>query len=1064
MSHCIISMPPSEMGDSFDCFLHQLNSPEPCFLTWDDYLRPNVEDFQYQLRYCSEPAVTDEPMRWATILFEPGDVVEFRLRPPRETEQQMQPRQFLKSTTTRQHGIYPWTFANEVGVIVNKLSQLNQGDATWWGLPGMTEGTWTDVEGFPAIPINIYAGVNPRITTGGSKNEDVLLARTLFVDLDNTTIADAMEQLRRTKLPMPTMIVMSGHGVHFYWRLTDPIFDLAYWKSIQKRLIRVFGSDGAIHDASRPMRVPGFYNVNGDPTKCYIHEADASRRYPLENILALLPPEPPTPPTKPKPEKKSLSDNSPTSIDRLSLRGESDEKLRRAKAYADKFESVEDNRNTTAFKRTTALVEKFDLDEVHILPLIERVNDQANDPLDESELNEVVTKAVNHVRRKEKPRGTALEKDYLRTEKYAEPVSEVIELDIWREEMKMARIDSLGQYGSIFFDGSTTGAGKSTADIAAIEKAGKSAIFLPTHDACEEEAAKLTELGLSAAAHPPMNDDTCQMFGTKNKPGPAQRAQISGLNVAQCVCPTCEHFNECKYQQLREVARNADHTICTHTRASLSNFESAKGKSILFIHEDITTLFRPTVKVVRNAKKADIPQVRHLLDIVRIAQAAEDIALTWQDEQAISFAKILKADTNALIAELDSPDLVKAMEDAANAGKEFASLPSVKAVKLKPKIERHDRVDYLLKRAMDRLEITANGPALKLALAYSTGELDQLCVVVDDAKVSGGKPIFTKALVGVWKISTPDNCVVWIENASTTAEAVQDIVGAKVIDKTPQGRLEYKVAPVQYPDADITMQACEKIVRSVVRGLLAKYPDAQKVGIISHRCHQAAIDSLAPIWANRISRKEYFRSGKDRASNSWLDCDLILIIGTPRVPKHAVRDLLIQTGKVDAACRSAKFGDVMWEGKANNGSLLHIGCKGYDDPDWANACNQLVKETLRQAIGRGRGVTDKGVQVVVASNESLGLTLADQPLQLISDSEDETLQLTVSATAANAKYNSLAFHAVNFIVTDTVARLSQYELRTVRSHLSSLSLSGLLTKKGERGGWIVADWLLSAMR
>lgn len=105
----------------------------------------------------------------------------------------------------------------------------------------------------------------------------------------------------------------------------------------------------------------------------------------------------------------------------------------------------------------------------------------------------------------------------------------------------------------------------------------------------------------------------------------------------------------------------------------------------------------------------------------------------------------------------------------------------------------------------------------------------------------------------------------------------------------------------------------------------------------------------------------------------------------------------------------------------------------------------------------------KGVQVVVASNESLGLTLADQPLQLISDSEDETLQLTVSATARNAKYNTLAFGAVNFIVTDTVAELSKYEIRTVRSHLSSLSHSGLLKKKGERGGWIVPDWLLSGL-
>lgn len=1061
MPHCIISMSPSEMGDSFDSFLHQINSPEPCSLSWEDFISPHAEDFQYQRRYCVEPLETDEPMRWASILFEPGDVVEFRPIPPRDVRDKMLPRIFMKATTTRQHGIYPWTFANEVNVFVNKLRQLNQGVATWWGLPGKTKGTWTDLEVLPAIPLNIYAGVNPRIAFGGSKNEDVLLARNLFVDLDKTTLEQSLENLCKSKFPLPTMIVVSGHGVHFYWRLNEPIFDLEYWKRIQKRLIQIFGSDSAIHDASRPMRVPGFNNVNGEPTKCYIHEADASRRYSLEEILALLPPEPPT---ERKPLKKNISDIRPSSIDKLSLRGESDEKLRRAEAYADKFEPVETDRNTTSFDKACNLVEKFNLEEEEVLPLIVTVNDKASDPLDDGELEEVVQKAIRHIHRKGKPRGTALEKEYLRTEKYSEPENDVIGLDAWRKELDKARIDSLGKYGSIFFDGSTMGAGKSTADIAAIKAAMKSAIFIPTHDACEEEVKKLTELGLSAAAHPPMNGDTCQKFGTKNNPGPAQLAQLSGLNVAQCICTSCEHSKECKYQKLREIARNADHTICTHTRASLSNFESAKDKPIVFIHEDITNLFRPTVKIVRNAKKADIPQVRHLLDITRIAQAAEDIAEGWQDRQAIAFATNLKTDTNALISELDSPQLVKALEDAANAGKDFASLPSVKAVKLKPKIERHDRVDYLLKRAIDRLEITANGPALKLALAYSLGELKQLCVVVDDAKVTGGKPVFTKALVGVWKVLPPENCVVWIENASTTAKAVEDITGAKVIDKTPRGRLAFKVPPIQYPDADITMQTCEKTVRSVVRGLLSKYPDAKKVGIISHRCHQAAIDSLAPIWANRISRKEYFRSGKDRASNSWLDCDLILVIGTPRVPKHAVRDLLIQTGKVDSACRSAKFGDVLWEGKANNGNLLQIGCKGYADPEWANACNQLVKETLLQAIGRGRGVTDKGVQVVVASNESLGLTLADQPLRLISDSEDETLQLTVSATARNAKYNTLAFAAVNFIVTDTVAKLSHYEIRTVRSHLSSLSLSGLLKKKGPRGGWIVADWLLSGIQ
>ena len=30
------------------------------------------------------------------------------------------------------------------------------------------------------------------------------------------------------------MVVNSGHGVHLYWRLLEPILDLEVWTSIQK--------------------------------------------------------------------------------------------------------------------------------------------------------------------------------------------------------------------------------------------------------------------------------------------------------------------------------------------------------------------------------------------------------------------------------------------------------------------------------------------------------------------------------------------------------------------------------------------------------------------------------------------------------------------------------------------------------------------------------------------------------------------------------------------------------------------------------------------------------------
>ena len=1055
MPHCIICPPSTDFG-GYDSFLHQEDHPEPCSLTPEEFQYPDRSERRSR-RLRPNHVSTDEPRRWVDVLFEPGDVLEFRIIPPRSVAEAMRPRIFMGKQTAIQHGIYCWAFADEVEVLINTLADLNRGNATWWGVWNSIHNKWTDVEGEAGIPLNVYASANPRMVTGLSKNEDVILARSLFVDLDKTTLEAAMQKLATSRLPLPTMIVNSGHGIHFYWRLLEALTDLEYWTALQKRLIQLLGSDPAIHDPSRPMRIPGFMNVNGEtPTRCYIHEADGDRRYSLDDILSLLPPEPT------KPAKRNISDKQSSNIDAetLSIQGEAADIRHRAEAYSDRFLPVEENRNSTAFKRAAALVEKFDLDAEEVLPLIESVNDKADNPLDADELEQVVDKAVRHVKRKGKPRGTALAGP-THFEKYREPTGPIVELEDWRQQMADARLESLSQTGMVFFDGSTAGAGKSTADLTAMEKAGRSAIFQPTHDACDELVEKLNERGLSAAAHPPLDSSTCQKFGTKSDPGPAQLALKAGLNVGQCVCTSCDKANTCEYQRRREQARTADHTIATHARACLSDFQPSKDKPVVFIHEDMVDLFRPMVKLVRYSAKPDIPQCRHLQDILRIAQAAGDIAATWNDDGAVAFARRLKDATNDLIAELDSPDLVKPLEEAASAKTATSELPSVKALPLRPNIPRHIQIDYLLRRAMDTLNIHSNGPALKLALAYSLGELTQLCAVVDEIMVKGGKSSFTKALVGVWKIEMPTDTVVWLENASTTAKAVKELVGHEVIDKTPLGRLEYRVPPLQYPDADITQGSSGNKVRSVVRGLLAQYPQANKVGIITQQCHVADIEALDPLWRIRIARIEYFRSGKDRASNSWLGCDLILVIGTPRVPPVAVRDMLIRLGRVDAACRNEKFISLAWEGKAKDGRLVRIDGLGYADPFWADAHCHLVKETLLQAIGRGRGVNDNGVPVVVASNESLGLTLADQPLHLVNDAEDETLRLTVSATAQNAIDNIIATHAVAPVVTDTVAEKSQYEIRTVRNHLSSLSHSGLLKKKGERGGWIVADWLLS---
>jgi hypothetical protein len=125
-----------------------------------------------------------------------------------------------------------------------------------------------------------FVGVNPRIEFGGSKTDDVRLARCLVADWDEKSPDDVGQIIDSSRLPPPTLEIASGHGVHGYWRLTEPIHDLAEWTWYQKRLIATVGSDPQICDPPRVMRLPGFFNLKSlPPVRCRVISADPSRVY-----------------------------------------------------------------------------------------------------------------------------------------------------------------------------------------------------------------------------------------------------------------------------------------------------------------------------------------------------------------------------------------------------------------------------------------------------------------------------------------------------------------------------------------------------------------------------------------------------------------------------------------------------------------------------------------------------------------------------------------------------------------------------------------------------------------
>ena len=312
----------------------------------------------------------------------------------------------------------------------------------------------------------------------------------------------------------------------------------------------------------------------------------------------------------------------------------------------------------------------------------------------------------------------------------------------------------------------------------------------------------------------------------------------------------------------------------------------------------------------------------------------------------------------------------------------------------------------------------------------------------------------TQSLVGVWKIDPPPNVVVWFEDGTGNPSLLRQLTGREVVDETPQGSLAYSVPPIQVTTKDVTRSTSGKVVRGIVRGLLARYPNTQKVGLITLRRHVPALEELEPRWRKRLARIDYFGSGQDRASNEWLNCDLLLIIGTPRVPPSAVRHGLIQIGNFDDAAQDGEWAVICWEGKTSDGRFLAVQGYGYRNTAWAEVHGMLVRDALLQAVARGRGLTDRGIPVVVCSNEKLNLSLAPFTLQPIKDSEGQVYEAFLELTEQNA--NSILLVDCS-VTTSDVAKKAGFSERYTSKILRKLSFLGLLKAKGERGGWQLAE-------
>jgi hypothetical protein len=136
---------------------------------------------------------------------------------------------------------------------------------------------------------NIYFGVCPRCHKGDSHDQTIETIRCVWCDIDNVTTEQAHARWADAEVPVPSIVVNSGSGIHAYWLLEGNLTSPEARSQLAAMLpyfYRSFGGDH-VQNLSRVLRPPGTLNYkdarNGrPPLPCTLCTCDSALCYPLE--------------------------------------------------------------------------------------------------------------------------------------------------------------------------------------------------------------------------------------------------------------------------------------------------------------------------------------------------------------------------------------------------------------------------------------------------------------------------------------------------------------------------------------------------------------------------------------------------------------------------------------------------------------------------------------------------------------------------------------------------------------------------------------------------------------
>lgn len=211
----------------------------------------------------------------------------------------------------------------------------------------------------------------------GRSTENVQSLRALFIDDDGNRSEARFERSGEGLFtgPEPSMTVQSKAGHHTYWVLfgEEPLEEFV---PAQKQLAQYFGTDQAVHDLPRVMRVPGFFHLK-DPQDPYLVRLlrTSTLRHRLQDVVT------------------AYSRKAPAA----GAEAVEEQKLRDARAYvAGVPPAVEGERGDNAtYSLCCSLVRGFDLSDSQALELLRGWNEACRPPWPEADL---ATK-IAHARR-----------------------------------------------------------------------------------------------------------------------------------------------------------------------------------------------------------------------------------------------------------------------------------------------------------------------------------------------------------------------------------------------------------------------------------------------------------------------------------------------------------------------------------------------------------------------------------------------------------------------------------------------------------------------------------------